>query len=303
MAIGIPRCLDIAKRVKEVGVDAAIKEYGLAHESVTRYCREARRVERGALATGGDHAPRILVYDIETAPLLAYVWKCYDECISPAQVVQHGDILCWAGKWLGEDVVLSDSREHDKDDERICRSLHELFEKADVVIAHNGRAFDQLMLNTRWVNMGLPPPMYKSIDTLAIAKSMFRFQINKLDYIARYLGIGKKVEHEGFDLWLKCMAGDADAWERMREYNVGDVFLLEEVYLKMRPWDKKHPNIGLMYQDGVRRCVACGWTEFDPVPKLAYTGVSSFPAIRCQKCGKVMRLRVRDDIAEVANVL
>jgi hypothetical protein len=40
-----------------------------------------------------------------------------------------------------------------------------------------------------------------------VAKAHFRFLSNKLDYIVQYLGIGKKVEHEGFGLWRKVMAG------------------------------------------------------------------------------------------------
>jgi hypothetical protein len=50
------------------------------------------------------------------------------------------------------------------------------------------------------------------------------------------MGLGKKREHEGFALWLKCEAGDAKAWKAMRQYNIQDVRLTEKLFEEYRPW-------------------------------------------------------------------
>jgi hypothetical protein len=50
------------------------------------------------------------------------------------------------------------------------------------------------------------------------------------------MGLGKKEEHEGFGLWLKCEAGDKAAWKRMRSYNRKDVKLTEDLFLDYLPW-------------------------------------------------------------------
>jgi len=236
------------------------------------------------------HEPRILVYDIETSPSMAYVWRFYDECISPDQVIDDGQMLCFAAKWLGHSAIYSDSKEKDKSDRRICRELWKLFDEADVVVAHNGQAFDQKTMNSRWVHYGMPPPSaYKVVDTLKMARSMFRFGINKLDYIARYLNQGRKMKHHGFKMWVECMNGDPDAWETMRKYNIQDVRLLEGVYLTMRSWDPRHPNVGLMYKDNELRCVCCGSDKVIHVSKHSFTNKSIWGVYRCRKCGKVMR--------------
>ena len=63
------------------------------------------------------------------------------------------------------------------------------------------------------------------------------------DDLGAFLGVGQKVKHGGFVLWLGCMKGDPKAWALMKKYNRGDVDLLERVYLKERPWITNHPAI------------------------------------------------------------
>ena len=94
---------------------------------------------------------------------------------------------------------------------------------------------DKMMKGKNWND-----PTYKQmqIDMLKIARKQFRFPSNKLDYVGKTLGVGAKTEHEGFDLWIKCMNRDGKAWKRMEEYNKQDVILLEKVYHRMLPWIK-----------------------------------------------------------------
>lgn len=257
--------------------------------------------ERGILPAN----VKILIFDIETAPILAYVWRCFKEYISPSQVLTESKVICWSAKWLGEDKVMFDSIQSDmgdgslkawveQDDSRVCATLYDLFNEADIVVAHNGRAFDSATLNARWLKMGFPPPQpYRIFDTLTCVKKVFRFPSNKLEAIARYLGVGRKLDHEGFNLWVKCMGGDRKAWKTMEEYCVMDTLLLEDVYLKIRAWAPQHPNVGLIAGGAVKRCVACGSTAVHEIHKPTHTNMSKFPSWRCESCGKVQRGRKR----------
>jgi len=246
------------------------------------------------VANAKSAGPRILVYDIETTPMKAYVWGCFKQFIHPSQIISTTEVLSFAAKWLGEQTVFFDSTMNDENDERLCKVAWDLIDRADIVVGHNGIGFDETTMNARWAKWKLPEPSpYKSIDTYRIAKKRFRFPRNQLDAIARYLDIGKKLEHEGFDLWKKCMAGDRKAWAKMQEYNIKDVLLTENVYMRLRTWDKNHPNIGLMTKDDKPRCVCCGYSGLTKLDKPTYTGVSAFPSFRCNKCKKIMRGRKR----------
>lgn len=242
--------------------------------------------------------PRILIFDIETTPMKSWHWRVYDENISPKQIIEFSRVLCYAAKWLGNPSVAFESTQGKSGarvDYAVCKSLWKLFDEAEIVVAHNGKAFDVDTMRARFAFYKMPPPSpFKIFDTLRLGRGMFRFPSNKLDAIARYLKVGRKVEHEGFDLWLKCMADNADAWKRMEKYNIGDVLLLEEVYTRLRCWSNTHPNVALLHKEGEMRCVCCGAESLKELNKASYTAACVFPSYRCRKCGKVMRSREKD---------
>jgi len=159
--------------------------------------------------------------------------------------------LSFAYKWLGEKKIhvhaLPDYPAYKRDkecDSDLTAQLWELFDRADIVVAHNGDRFDIRKSNARFLAHGfIPPSPYKSVDTLKLAKKHFRFDSNKLDDLGKYLGVGRKLPHTGPHLWFGCMGGDPKAWALMRRYNAQDVALLERVYLKLRPWATTHPNL------------------------------------------------------------
>lgn len=243
--------------------------------------------------------PRILLLDIETAPILADVWQLFNNNVSIDQIKSDWYILSWAAKYLGESDVTCDSLFHypksfkkdPENDEHIVRSLYSIMSKADIIIGHNMDKFDFKKSTARFIKYGLEPlPYVRTIDTLKIARREFKFTSNRLDYLARYLGIGKKVSHEGHSLWTKCQRGDPKAWAKMIEYNCKDVDLLEEVYMKIRAWDSKHPNVAMYYNDYKERCPCCGSTNvFSYAPDKVVTNLSTFDQVICLDCGKHSR--------------
>jgi len=232
--------------------------------------------------------PKILVFDIETAPNLGYTWGKYEQ-----NVIQFKDdwyILCFAAKWLGEKKVITSKltdfkifNEDKKDDFQVVKELWKLLDEADVVIAHNGDKYDIKKSNARFIYHGLPAPSsYQSIDTLKLAKKYFGFSSNKLDDLGKFFKIGKKVEHEGFELWLKCMIGDKTAWKHMIKYNIQDIILLEKLYYKFLPWITNHPNLGL-YQGKMCACPNCGSTNLMK-NGLRYNKTTVHQRWRCKEC-------------------
>jgi rRNA maturation protein Nop10 len=232
---------------------------------------------------------RILSFDIETAPLKGYFWRIWKENIGINQLVDEWSMLTWAAKWLGEDDIYYDSvhlhSDDPSEDTPILESLWHLLDEADMVVAHNGNRFDIPKVNTRFLKAGITPPSpYKRIDTFQVAKRQFAFTSNRLDSLGKFLGLGEKVNTGGFELWARCMEGDKDAFEKMVEYNIGDVQLLEDVYLALRPWMPNHPNVGVYLDSELPTCPKCG-SHSVQARGFAYTQVGKYQRYRCNDCG------------------
>lgn len=255
--------------------------------------------------------PRILIFDIETAPMMSYHFGMWKQNIGLEQKINNSFVLCWAAKWLNDDKIMTSStwQHHDgetrEDDFECIQELALLLDEADIVVAHNGNRFDIPVLKTRMIKHGMRPlTPYKSVDTCLIAKKEFRFSSNSLDSIAEFLGCQRKISHSGFKLWREVMESKPEAQDEMLEYNIGDIVTLEEVYLRLRAWDSKAPNAALWYPNAVPRCGCCGSTEMIPLRKNATTNVSMFPALQCGDCGKVMRTGENlKDAAQRKNIL
>lgn len=297
------------KLANETGMSwRAIAEYlGQPKSTVSDLLREYFKFKYVEVEPAVGHVPdnsKILLLDIECAPTTAYVWGRWDQNVSQKQVVQEGYLLTYSAKWLGETTIISNRIYEAKNDEVLVRELAELMDKADLVVAHNAQKFDIPLIKTRMVALGMTPPSpSKIVDTLRIAKAEFRFPSNSLDSIAAYLGLPRKMSHSGFELWTRCMAMDDEAFEEMLEYNVQDVVVLEEVYMRLRHWSKTHPNVSLHSTTDKPHCVCCGSDKLTLIDKKYYTSVSEFDVLKCLSCGKMNRKRSSNKKQGKQNVL
>jgi hypothetical protein len=230
---------------------------------------------------------RILLLDLETSPNLAYVWGLWQQNVSVNQMVSSTEVICFGARWYGQKKVQFSSIHHDGK-EAMLKAIHELIDQADAVVGWNSASFDIKHLNREFVENGLlPPSPHKDIDLMRVAKQRFKFPSNKLDYVAQKLEVGAKVKHSGFELWVKCMAGDEAAWREMKKYQIQDVNLLVELYEKLLPWIKNHPNRALI--DGrPEACVNCGGNSIN-ARGMEVTGAGVYRKYQCQSCGKWMR--------------
>ena len=241
------------------------------------------------------NTPKILIFDIETAPMKAFVWQRWKENISLDQTISEWFIICWSAKWLGNKKIMGDcltSKEIvEETDSRIVLSLWKLFNEADIIIAHNGKKFDIPKANSRFIINELPPcSPYQIIDTLEVCKRVFGFSSNKLDALATYFGIVNKDETD-FNLWKRCLNGEPEALTYMFNYNKKDVEILEKVYLVLRPWIPKHPNVSLIYNQNKVLCPVCGSEHVVPTNQSIQTYASKFALYRCESCGAYSRGR------------
>lgn len=235
---------------------------------------------------------RTLIFDLETAPMLAYIWRPDDSYIPHERSEHDSFLLCWGAKWRDkpqvQSAVLTPKEARNQDDTRIVTQLADLIRQADVIVAHNINRFDLPMLNNRLLLLGLEPigPV-TTLDTLTLARKSFRLLYNRLDYLGEVLGLGRKIKTD-FDLWRKCYQGDSKALEEMRRYNKRDVVLLGQVLEKMLPYLNGVPR--LMDGDGTDHNGGCPWCGAEVVKAGFYrTGASTFQKVQCVKCHKFSR--------------
>lgn len=254
---------------------------------------EARKIIKDESKKVREDNAKILLFDLETSPILANVWGVRKQFIQPNQIIRDLTILTYAAKWLGKPEIISGTAqdEEDFDDFIIVEELWHLLDEADIIVAHNLNKFDKKKINARFLVHGMTPPSpYKSVDTLTIAKTNFGTTYHRLDFLARFIGSDGKMEHEGMELWNKCMKGDETAWKTMLEYNEKDVLELEKVYLAIRSWNSRHPSIGIFKEDPSMCCTKCGSKNIE-YKKDTYTNTRVFKLYQCNDCNGWSRSR------------
>ena len=177
---------------------------------------------------------------------------------------------------------------------KMLRNVHDLLDETDAVVTWNGNGFDLKILAKEFLLIGLKPPTpFKSIDLLATSRSKFRFTSNKLDFVAKQLGVPCKIQHRGHEMWLDCMARKPAAFKEMLTYNRGDIPPLQGIYERFLPWIPGHPNPGLYNHTDGKCCPRCGHNKlqsrgYERTTRLIYQ------RFQCRKCGGWSRLPKND---------
>lgn len=234
---------------------------------------------------------KVLFLDIETAPIEAHVWRLFDQNVGLNQIVKDWSIISWAAKWQGSSEVIYQDVRAQKDkrsDSKILKGIWKLMDEADIIIGQNSKAFDVKKLNARFVLNGMQPPSsFRQIDTKVLAKKVFGFTSNKLEYMTDKLCTKyKKLKHKkfaGHELWTECLNGNPLAWKEMEKYNKYDVLALEELYNKLIAWDNS-VNMNSHHEFEYTVCT-CGSKNFI-FYGYKYKDTGKFRRFKCKKCGK-----------------
>ena len=241
--------------------------------------------------------PKVLIYDIETAPIVAHVWGLWENNVGLNQIDTDWHVLSWSAKWLGapdNEVMYMDQRnmKNIEDDSKLLKQIWELLDTCDVVITQNGKKFDQKKLNARFILNGMrPTSTYRHIDTAQLAKRHFAFTSNKLAYLSdklctTYKKLTNHGQFPGHELWVQCLKGNLAAWQEMEKYNKYDVLSLEELYNRLAPWDTSI-NFNV-YDDTETNVCSCGSTSFRK-NGFAYTNAAKYQRYVCKSCGKEVK--------------
>jgi DNA polymerase elongation subunit (family B) len=229
---------------------------------------------------------RRLFYDIETSYNIVKSWRVgYNQTIQPDDIIEERAIICMCYKWEDEDLVHVVSWD-EGNDKCVVERFVQLVKEADELVGHNIDQYDTKFMVTRAIKHKIQlPPKYSSYDTLDKAKKHFMFNSNKLDYIAKYLGLGGKLDHEGMKMWDDIiLRGDKKALEKMIAYCQRDVLLTEEVFNRLRLYTENTTHHGVSMGAPVFSCPNCSSTKVELEKSLVSKIGSIKRVMKCDKC-------------------
>lgn len=258
---------------------------------------------------------KLLIYDIETGLLLAWMFALGEQVIRHNQLLECADmfsILTISYKWYGDSkiTILEGSDALERFD-KVAR-------EADVIIGKNNFRFDDKRLNTDRLLKGLPPfPEWaaRSDDLEQQLRRYFAFPSYSLDAISTHLGLGgkekmefndwvdiaklklinnfirvlpKKASHAHIEAFtrtlfkeghLKVVRKGKLALKKMGHYNGKDVLDTEAILKKVLPYIKLRKNASASTKDGIG-CVTCGSLALVPT-KIVTVGKTKYQEFRC----------------------
>ncbi len=236
--------------------------------------------------------PKILLFDLECAPALAWTWGLWNVTIGMGQVKEPPRVMCWSARWVGTKGkgVLFQS-EKNVGHKQMLQELRDLMDEADVIVGYNSNGFDIPWTNQQFMleDIELPSP-YIKVDLFRLNKKHLRMLSGKLDWMALQLLHERKVSHAGFQMWIDCMDPESpnykSSWKVMEKYAKQDTLLLEPLFELMRPYITSL-NYGL-YSDHDFACTHCG-SENVIARGFATTTSGKYQRYQCKDCGSWSR--------------
>lgn len=233
-----------------------------------------------------------LFWDIETSYNVVSTWNIgYDLNINHDNILKERAIICICYKWAGESKVHS-LKWNSGDDKQLIKDFLKILDKADESIGHNSDKFDLKWLRTRALFHNLPMfPDYTTVDTLKLARSGFKFNSNRLDYLGKFFGVGGKMDTGGFKLWQKIIIdNDPKALDKMISYCKRDVIILEKVYNRLNKYTKAKTHVGVILGKSKCSCPNCGSEKLHASGKRVTATGLIYQKLQCQDCHKYFQV-------------
>lgn len=268
-----------------------IKAFGLKVNPETFRRQISNILERERVKRQSNDIKR-LFFDIETSYYLVPTFQFWKTNINPQHIIREKKIICVCYKWQGEDIVHRLVWDKNQDDTKLVKEFIQVIKQADEICAHNGEKFDMKELRTRAIlTDNLMFPVYRTLDTLKKTRQYFRFPSNKLDYLGQVLNVGRKLDHEGLQMWIDiCEHKDKAALAKMVEYCEQDVILLEDVYMAISPYIYHNTNFAVLKGGEKWHCPECASKNV----KLSHTDATAMGVIRrhmkCLDCRKFFKI-------------
>jgi hypothetical protein len=249
---------------------------------------------------------KLLIYDIETKLLKAWIWRLGEQVVRHDQLDQgynRDGIISIAYKWYGEKETFVLHGDH------AIEKFDKIIRQADVVLGKNSDRFDVKHINTQRMLQGLKPmPEWLDIndDLEKQLRKYFTFPSQSLDYVSKLFGLGGKVKMERQD-WIDIanlellnklsnlcphdcfvlfgavpaviIQKGEKALKKMLFYNKKDVTDTEKVLVKVLPYIKLKKNANVM-NDG-KGCILCGGHHLDAT-KIITVGQTKYQQFYCE---------------------
>lgn len=212
---------------------------------------------------------RLLAFDIEASNLNA----------------DFGIVLCVGFQEVGakrvEVMSIGDYNESDpiKAERKLLKDVSARLLDADVWIAHFGRWYDTIFLNTRLLYHRLPllPANFPLIDTWKVCKNQLKLRNNRLATLQDFLHLENEKNAIKPEQWIRAMAGHRPSLNYIVDHCRRDVAVLVEAYELVRPLITDHPHSG-------RECPICGSSKVQRRGEhVAKT--RRYARFHCQNCG------------------
>ena len=231
---------------------------------------------------------RRLYFDLECSPNIGFFWTAgYKLNISTESIIKERAIMCICYKWEDEKETHSLNWDFKQNDKKLLQEFIKVANQANELVGHNGDKFDLAWIRTRCLFHRIEMfPTYVTIDTLKVARSKFKFNSNKLNYIAQYLGIGEKI-HTEYNLWKDIVLNKCkDSMEKMIKYCKQDVILLEKVHKELNHHIPTKTHYGVVFGEDRGTCPECGSDDLIKNNKVVTaTGLTRIQ-YKCKTCNK-----------------
>ena len=230
--------------------------------------------------------PKILWYDVETTPLLAYVWRLGEQVVGHHQLAKQWSqyhIICVSYAWDdGKPAKTIHWGYTQQDSARVIREFDKIVKQADVAIGKNSDRFDVRHINAQRFIHNLPPlPEWANFtdDVEKQLRKHFIFPSMSLDYISKELGLGGKVKMQ-FSDWIDIVEiQNEKSFQKMLAYNRKDVEDTRAIWLKIQPHVTPKLNQATFYGDF--RCTNCGSQDLVK-DGVRYKGKTVYQTFRCK---------------------
>jgi hypothetical protein len=250
------------------------------------------------MSLADDLTAKVLTLDIETQRAVVETWNLFKPFIGINQVIRPTRILCVAAKWRGDEKVLFKAAWDDDDDDAYLAMMTAVagwLDRADVLVTYNGQSFDEQWIVAEISRLGIPKPSpWRSIDLYRVNKRNFGAgqMSKKLEWSARRWLKDTKASHGGRDLWYDIRYGTnaarKTAQKTMREYNIHDVQLTEQLLQAWLPYTRINLAVYGRIDDETLRCPTCGSTHVSADGEYA-TNAATYTQYRCEGCGSHSR--------------
>lgn len=244
--------------------------------------------------------PKIIIFDLETLPNLEEALRVWPQLSAfPGRTLKAtvSTIICAGWKVYGENKThcinawdFSRWKSNVNDDYSVCREIYNVIKEADAVVTHNGKRFDWKFLQTRLLFHGLGPlPKIHHIDTKETSSRYIYSFNNRLGYLGETFVNDKKLDHEGWDLWVNVWHKKKESMDLMTKYCKQDVDLLEKMFVKLKPFITHIPNYNnFLNTTGKMLCPSCGSTRLHN-KGYRYTQTKVYKRYKCRDCKSYSR--------------